>query len=255
MKKFLTFLMLSVLICAFLITTASAQTKQARLVDGADLLSESEETEILSRLNEISNKYEYDVVIVTQESIGKESEMDFADDFYDNNGYGFGDDFTGLLLLITFDEEGGIWWISTCGEAIKAFTDANIEAIGEAMSFDLGAENYKNAFNTFIDKCDYYINGHINGFPFNTGMNLVVSIVIGFIIALISVSVMKGKLKTVEFQKNATSYVKQGSMNVNVSRDFFLYSTITRTAKPKDDSSSTHTSSSGRSHGGGGGRF
>ena len=85
--------------------------------------------------------------------------------------------------------------------------------------------------------------------------NIIISIAIGFVIALIVVSSMKQKLKTVELQRDATTYVKQGSMQVNVERDFFLYSTITRVAKPKNNGSSTHTSSSGRSHGGGGGRF
>lgn len=53
--------------------------------------------------------------------------------------------------------------------------------------------------------------------------------------------------------------MKAGSMNITESRDMFLYDTVTRTAKPKDNDSgggsSTHTSSSGSTHGGGGGKF
>lgn len=53
--------------------------------------------------------------------------------------------------------------------------------------------------------------------------------------------------------------MKAGSMNITESRDMFLYNTVTRTAKPKDNDSgggsSTHTSSSGSTHGGGGGKF
>ncbi len=254
-KRIISVLMFAVIISALLVSTVSAEAKQPRLVDGADLLSQSQETAILSRLNEISEKYEYDVVIVTQKSIGNKSEVAFADDYYDYNGYGFGNDYTGLLLLITFDSQGGIWYISTCGKAINAFSNADIEYIGEAMKFDLSNEDYVSAFNTYIDKCDYYINGEVNGFPFEVGKNLVISLVIGFIIAFIAVSVMKGQLKSVNFQKNASTYVKPGSMVVTTARDFFLYSHITRVAKPKDSGSSSHRSSSGRSHGGGGGRF
>lgn len=255
MKRILSILIVSLIICSLFVTTITANEKSSRLVDDADLLTQSEENAILNKLDDISKKYEFDVVIVTQESIGKKTARDFADDYYDYNGYGFGEDYTGLLLLITFDDEGGIWHISTHGEAIDAFTDTDIDSIGSLMSDDMSEDNYYNAFNTFIDQCDYYINGYINGFPFDAGMSLVISLVIGFIIAFIAVSVMKGKLTSVAFQKNATTYVKEGSMNITTSRDFFLYSTITRTEKPKDNGSSTHTSSSGRTHGGGGGRF
>lgn len=255
-KKIIIALLLSFMLCTLLSVVASAETKDSRLVDGADLLSSSEETEILARLDEISKKYEYDVVIVTQEDIGDSTEEEFADDYYDNNGYGFGDKYTGLLLLIAFDEEGGMWHITTCGDAINAFTDSNIESIGSEMEFSLSSKDYAAAFNTFIDECDYYINGYVNGFPFETGRNLVISIVIGFIFAYIVTSSMKGKLKSVKLQKNATSYVKSGSLNVTTSRDFFLYSEVKAVEKKSDDDkSSTHTSSSGREHGGGGGRF
>ena len=81
----------------------------------------------------------------------------------------------------------------------------------------------------------------------------------GFVLSLIIVGRMKAKLKTVRFQPAANSYMKAGSMNITESRDLFLYNTVTRTAKPKDNDSgggsSTHTSSSGSTHGGGGGKF
>ncbi|MBQ7810328.1 MAG: hypothetical protein IJ346_05120 [Clostridia bacterium] len=85
---------------------------------------------------------------------------------------------------------------------------------------------------------------------------IVFSLVAGFVIALISVLVMKGKLKSVRRQPAAKDYLVPGSMNVTSSRDIFLYRNVTKRAKPKESSgSSTHTSSSGRSHGGGGGSF
>lgn len=254
MKKILSYIMLSILVFSLMAINLSAEAKPLRLVDEADLLSESDEAKILSRLDELSEKYKYDIVIVTQKSIGNKSEVAFADDYYDNNGYGFGEDFTGLLLLITFDEYGGIWYISTCGEAISAFSDSTIDSIGSEMSSDLASDDFYSAFNIFLDECDYYINGYVNGFPFNASKNLIISLVVGFVIAFLVVSSMKSKLKSVELQRDATTYVKQGSMQITQSRDFYLYRTVTRTAKPKNNSS-THTSSSGRSHGGGGGRF
>ena len=80
------------------------------------------------------------------------------------------------------------------------------------------------------------------------------------IIASIIVGGMKRKLKTVQPQNSANSYLKEGSLDLTESSDLFLYNTVTRTEIPKDDDSSsgessTHTSSSGSTHGGGGGSF
>ena len=253
MKKILAILFAIILCVGALCFAVSAEDNApARVVDEADLLSTEEEGTLKSRLDELSEKYEMDIVVLAVESVGDKTPEEYADDYYDYNGYGYGSNYDGLLLLVSMEERD--WYISTCGEAINAFTDSNIETIGSLIADDLGDENYYSAFSTFADQCEYYIDGHINGFPFDFGMNLVISIVVGLIVAAIATSVMKGKLKSVRFQNQAANYVKAGSMNVTLSRDFFLYRTVTRTAKPKE-SSSTHTSSSGRTHGGGGGKF
>ena len=70
---------------------------------------------------------------------------------------------------------------------------------------------------------------------------------------------MRRKLKTVRKQDRAASYVRQGSMEVTRSNDFYLYSTVSKSAKPKNEDSnggsSTHTSSSGDTFGGSSGKF
>ena len=80
-------------------------------------------------------------------------------------------------------------------------------------------------------------------------------------LAWVVVSVMKSQLRSVAFQENAASYVREGSMNLTNSRELFLYRDVHRTERPKESrssdsgGSSTHTSSSGTTHGGGGGSF
>ena len=64
---------------------------------------------------------------------------------------------------------------------------------------------------------------------------------------------MRAQLKSVRSQERAVDYVRSGSMDVTRSNDIFLYNTVTRTAKPKDDTSDTGGSDS--SHGGTGGSF
>lgn len=190
-----------------------------------------------------------DIVIVTVESTNGASPMAFADDYYDYNGYGYGNTYDGALLLISMEERD--WWISTCGEMINVLDDYTIESIGDWMLDDLASGDYAAAFETFVNECDYYIDP-----PFEFMTNLLISLAIGFVVALIVTGVMRSKLKSVRRQAAASEYVKSGSMQVTQANEFFLYRNVSRVRRSNDSNgSSTHRSSSGRSHGGGGGKF
>ena len=82
------------------------------------------------------------------------------------------------------------------------------------------------------------------------------------LLALIPMNIMKSKLKSVQPKAGAADYIRDGSFQLKTDRDMFLYRTVSRTARPKNNSSSgsssgsgSHTSSSGSTHGGGGGKF
>ena len=257
-KRIFTFLFL-VIFCISAAIPAFAEGLP-RLVDNADLLTASEEAQLLTRLNGLSEKHGTDIVVVTVEDIGFQSPMDFADDFYDNHGYRP----DGVLLLISMEERD--WWISTAGYGITAFTDAGIEYLGEQFVPELSDENYAEAFGIFADQCDAFLTQAATGDPFdshnlpkdpfNWALNLVIALAIGFVLAFIITAVMKSSLRSVRSQPAAANYVRPGSMKLTASREFFLYRHVSRTAKPKQSSGSgTHFSSSGRSHGGGVGKF
>ena len=69
MKKILTVFLLVLSICVLSLNPAFA-TAAPRLVDDADLLTSSEESELLSLLNEISERQKMDIVVVTVDSLG-----------------------------------------------------------------------------------------------------------------------------------------------------------------------------------------
>ena len=238
-----------------------------RVVDMADLLDNSEEAALLSMLDEISIRQELDVVVVTVNTLDGKTPMDYADDFYDYNGYGFGENRDGVLLLVSMEDRDR--WISTSGYGITVFTDAGIEYISEKFLPDLSDGNYADAFTTYAEHCDEFITQARTGEPYDTNnlpkepfnvfTSLLISLAVGILVSLIVTGKMKGKLKTVRMQPAAEEYVRKGSMLVTESSDLFLYSHVDRRAKSKDNDSgggsSTHTSSSGSSHGGGGGKF
>jgi len=233
---------------------ASSDRELPLLVDDADLLTNSEEKSLNSELERISEEYECEVAIVTVNSLDSKTSTEYADDFFDYNGYGYGENDDGILLLVSMRDRDVA--ISTHGFAIRAFTDAKQDYMYDKFLPYLSNGDYNKAFSTFADLCGEILAEARAGTPFLSGKRLIVSLVIGVIFALIITGIMKSKLKSVRYQPEATSYVKHGSFNIKFSRDLFLYSKIDRRRKPKDSSgSSTHTSSSGRTHGGSSRKF
>ena len=269
-KKVLTLLFMLVL-CLCIATPAFAQTdgfasEYERVQDLAGLLSGNEEASLVTKLNELSERQKMDIIVLTTDTLNGKTPRDYADDIYDYGNFGYGESKDGALLLISTEDND--WYISTCGYGITVFTDAGIQYIGEQIKEDLSDGDFSEAFDKFAGLCDDFITQARTGEPYDVKnlpkepLSLIwipIAIVAGFILSLIIVGRMKAKLKTVRFQPAANSYMKAGSMNITESRDMFLYNTVTRTAKPKDNDSgggsSTHTSSSGSSHGGGGGKF
>ncbi len=247
MKKLLiSVLAIAITLCCCLTIYASSPL----LIDQANLLDLNEFETISVELEQLQNKYDVDVVILTVETVGSKSMRAYADDYYDYNGYS--DD--GVLLLIAMEERE--MYISTTGDCIDAFTDYDIETICDDIWYDLSEGEYAQAFQCFIQNCDDQLNVYVNGEPFKPLETVCVALVVGFVIALIVVSVMKSQLKSVAFQKSANNYAKMETLKLTNSTDLFLYRNIRRVAKPQNNSSSsTHRSSSGRSHGGGGRGF
>ena len=242
-----------------------------RMNDSAGVLTEDEDNELEDALEELSLRQNFDVVIATiesLESVDYDSMEAYADDLYDFCQFGYGADRDGVLLLVSVGDRK--WHISTCGYGITAFTDAGIQYLGEQMTPDMADGDYAAAFRTFVQWSDAYIDAARSGRPYDVKnlpreplslMYLFLALGIGLVLAWVVVGVMKSRLRSVAFQENAASYVREGSMNLTNSRELFVYRDVHRTErveeKDSDSSggSSTHTSSSGTTHGGGGGSF
>lgn len=261
-KKFIAILF-ALMLCVLSVVPCFAQGDLPRLVDDLDVLSVEEETELLGRLDAVSEAHQFDLVVVIVEDFAGMSAMDYADDFFDYNGYGFGDNRDGSLLLIGVNED--YRWISTSGFGITAFTDAGIQYIGSEIVYDIQSAFYYDAIDTYITLCDDFLTQAENGIPYDSDnlpkgkfpffFSLLFSVAIGFVIGFIVVLILKSQLKTVRREAAATSYLKVGSMKVTDSKDMFLYRNVQKVKKAENNSSggsSVHTSSSGRTHGGGG---
>lgn len=253
------------------------------VVDDANLLSEAEESLLTTRLSTIGDMYEVEIGVVTVISLEGKSAQTFADDYYDYNGFGYGDNDDGLLVLykdgVSGDRE---IYITTHGTAIYDFPNYTIDNILDVMISDIVDGDYYDAFVSFADECEYvleddsyyssddYYGGSIivDDYYGNSGStynpvkeNLLkwigISITVGFVVAFLIMCGVASGLKTVKRQHNAAAYVN--NLKLTDRSDTFLFKNVRKTPIPKSTSSgggsSTHRSSSGRSHGGGGRRF
>lgn len=264
MKKRWITIVTMILLCMGFSMSVFAQDGTTRMVDGADYLSDSEEKELAYMLDEISNRQDMDIVIVTVDSLDGKDVTASADDYYDENGYKS----DGILFLIADLERE--WAISTIGYGITAFTDKGQEYMADRFIPLLSEGNYAGAFEIFAQDCDKFIDqakagepydvGNMPKEPFHVGKRIVFALIVGFVIALIYASILKGQLKTVRAQVHASEYVKKDSMNITAKHEMFLYKHVDKQRKQTNSSggsggSSTHVSSSGRSHGGSRGKF
>ena len=267
LRKFMLLVMSVSIMSVFLGFSVSSAAGKKSVIDDAGLIKASDEKELDKKIKNIQ-KDKFDVVILTVKSLDGKSAQDYADDYYDNNDYGLDNEKSGVLFLVSKGDRK--YHISTKGAGIKAFTDYGIGRIKEEIRPYLSDGDYFNACDEFLNITKDFVKAYKDGTPYDTDNPYneeidyvileVIALVIAFVIALISVGIMRLRMNTAKPKGTAMEYIKKDSFKLTSEKDIFMYSTVTKTAKPKDNDNSaggstTHVSSSGSEHGGGGGSF
>lgn len=250
MKKLIFAILSLVLLVSLAATPVFADENTRYIWDRAELLNTYEASKLSKAAAQLAAGYNMDVVILTVDSIGSKTPKRYAEDFYDSMGYA--DD--GILLLLSMEERD--WYVCTTGRAMEIFTKKGIDRMGDEFVPYLSSGDYYTGFLTFLDLIPDYIRSYEEGTAVGEEFDpttLLISLAVGVVVALITVSIMKSSMNTTKQQRSATEYVKNGSFDLHHRLDLFLYSRVSKTAK--SSSSSGGRSGGGRSHGGGGGKF
>lgn len=281
MKKLLS-LLLCLAVLGSLVLTVSAQKNY--IIDEADLLDTYDIQSLTEMAEKFNAQYDMDAVVLTVNSLNGVDIQAYADGFYDQNGYAE----DGVLMILAMAERE--YYITTTGEAIYALTDYALYQMEEAFLDDLSDGDYFDAFYSYLCDAAYYVeeyrgSGAVDGYIPEAdkyyghtdvvyseeptyedlaGTAWGISMVIGLVIAGISLLIMRAGMNTKVKQHAAGDYLKEGSFNLSRNQDLFLYSQVSKRRKPQNNDSGTrsggggsgvHRSSSGRSHGGRGGKF
>ncbi|MGM9974900.1 MAG: TPM domain-containing protein [Clostridiaceae bacterium] len=257
----------TLLLSLFLVLMASPVLSYGdtnNVIDEADLLTSEEEEELQGTIEDIKNRFSFEIVLNTITTTGGKSIVAYSDDYFDYNGYGIGTNRDGLIFVIDMDSSS--YYTSTSGYGITAFTDYGLDYIHDKVVSSLSEGDYYSAFSKYLDLSEDLLLQAEEGTPFDVpekepisrGVLAAIAFGISFIVALIVTGVMRSGMNTVRKEALATNYVKRDSLNLTEQQDLFLYRNVVRSKKPEPSSSggsSTHKSSSGRSHGGRGGKF
>lgn len=285
--KRITVILLSVLILMSITLSASAYVyeegdRTALVNDFAEIIPDYDEETLNFKLEQISETYECEVAVLTVNSTDGYDITAFADDYYDYNGFGWGENDDGIMLVV--DMGNREFAITTYGTAIDIFTDYNLAQLESVFVPYLSEGSYTDAFIAYYEKCinvfdDYntYLNdyggeGNVyipsdDDYIYDDGYNdiyeddyytphksplrqifsvkwLVISVIIGLVIAFFYTSFLKSQLKTVKSKPSASDYVIPGSFNLTGQRDVFLYRNVKKTPKPKNNNTGSRGGSS-----------
>lgn len=234
-----------------------------RVYDYANVLTGSEKENLELHIAECEAKYHIDLVVVTisqpmedEYTSWESAMMNYADDFYDENNFGYdrarGD---GALLLDNWYEGQKGSWLSTCGSVFHRFDDYDIDRVLDAVDARIESSPYA-AYKSYVDTTCRLMGG-IHSLAIPGGFIAIFPLVVGIFFAIIHL-----RQKKAEDTTTAETYILNGTNQMKVKTDNFLRKNVTRR---KIETSSSgggrsggggggHVSHSGTSHGGGGHR-
>jgi uncharacterized protein len=100
------FLIILIILIVSLLVPWTVFAQKTLVVDEANLMSPDQVLDLNDRANALSQEFNMDIVIVTTDDTGGKSSREFADDYFDYNGYGVGPNYDGILFLIDMDNRG-----------------------------------------------------------------------------------------------------------------------------------------------------
>lgn len=258
---------------------------EAQVLDEAKLFSAYEVQEMERIIGEIESEHQVDLIVLTTYDVPKDysEEMwrirDYADDFYDNGGYGMGPDHSGMLILL--DMNNRAIWLSTGGVMIEYINDAREDDILDRAYDHLSYGGYASGVTAAMERVEYYMNkGRQEGtflYDEQTGkrlggiynaltMNEI--LMAGAAGAAMALLIYLGVSGSYSLKGSTYSYDRHANSTITLTRDdeAFVRQFSRRTprntgshgpsgGRMRSGGSGVHRSSGGRSHGGGGRRF
>lgn len=261
-KRFfsLTVALLAALVLA--LTVSAYDPALPRVIDETGTLTAAQTGKLNEASGAFRERYGIDCVILLTDSLRGDTPRDYADDYYDEHGYGMGADNSGILFLVSIRDREA--YISTCGGAIDAITDYEIDLILDDAVEYFGHGDWYGGFaaavaaaGRMIERPNYGDSGHRDGIALRD--RLLIVFIAPTVIAFVAVAVMCAMMNNARGKHTAADYTVRGSFSLTGALDILISRHVSRVPKNTDNGGhgggSSHISHSGVSHGGGGRGF
>ena len=164
MKKLFSCVLLTLLLLTLLLPV-HASFENPSIVDEAGYLMQSELASLSKELDEVREKYNFEVAIYTESDMTSDTAEASADDIYDYNGYGAGENDDGILLYICRDTRE--YHFTTHGKGLKYFNKNGLIYLESKVLPYLEDDNYYKAFEVYIKTADELLKMASEGKPYN----------------------------------------------------------------------------------------
>lgn len=273
-KRNLVSLILVLLIVNCFVISACA----AHVTDDARLFSDQERAYLEQRATEISEKYNFGVYIVTLDNYlnyhGSSNIEKFTINYYDENGFGYGDDKAGTTLLLSMAERDYDLDFNS-DRANEIFTYSGREQMKSRFLAFFRQNDFYGGFDEYLSTCEEYLQAAADGTPVgasddvpdgywdnytdydNERLPLWIALIPGAIAAILAGVLTSIPMHSAKKKQDADVYRVPGSLDIRRRSDMFLHRSVTRTPRETESSSSSsdsHNYSSG-SHSGSSGKF
>lgn len=266
---------------------ASMGAGAQRVFDQAGILTDEERGSFEEQIADMRDTMNMDVVLVTADETGGKSAERYADDFYDEGGFGTRADYSGVLFLIDLD--GREIYISTSGAMIRFLTDKRVDKMMDHAYPYAADGDYAGVMRQFLSDTLTYFREGIPGGQYNydteTGkISIYRSIRWYEALLAFAAAFFCGTAACLNIRREYAMKRERGrAAGYNLAyradarfafhdqNDVLVNSFVTRRALPRNTGggrgiggggsggggqrSSTHTSGGGRTHGGGGRKF
>ncbi len=254
-------ILLLLLLSLSLVVGAGAEQMSVWIEDEAGLMTHFQVLELEGKLQALADEYSLHISVLTVNDLDGALAGDYADQLFDE---AFGADGDGILFLLSVEDR--VCYISTNGLGGKLLSDDEVYESEDAVLPYLSSGDYYDGFLAWADGLSDYLDaeedwieedGQTEEWTWSIS-GLWISLGIGIILAIVVVLIMRAGMNTKRQQQSARHYLQQGTYHLRTQQDIFLYSQVTKTARPKDNDSGSSGGSFGGhrgSHGGGGRKF
>lgn len=129
--------------------TSSSNVKKVRMNDEASLLTSNEKSDLTSQLDKLSEDNEFDIVVLTINSLNGKTDQEYAEEYYDSHNYGYGQNADGVLLLYALNDNR--LYICTSGSGTTMLSNYYLDNMLSAIKPYFSRKEYYQGILEFIE--------------------------------------------------------------------------------------------------------